>query len=55
MRAAFAAEDVLSQDTPLPSSGSDEDFVKISQRDVMGDDNVESIALPTMGTDFKVH
>ena len=42
--------------TLLPSSGSDDDFVKISPQDVLGDaGRGEDVALPTMGANFKVH
>jgi len=54
LQSAFADDDVISPEASLPSNGSDDDFVKISQQDVLIDDR-DDVALPTMNAKFVVN
>ena len=54
LQSAFADDDVISPEASLPSNGSDDDFVKISQQDALIDDR-DDVALPTMNTKFVVN
>lgn len=51
----FLQKASLFVDLPLSNSVSDEDFVKISQQDILGEGEDANVALPTMGTNFMVN
>lgn len=46
---------ILRNGSPMSNSGSDEDFIKISQKDILEDQDPPDVALPTMSTNFRVN